>query len=73
MTIEFGPNIRKSRRGELQLWLEAKVDRPNDFYTALTSTRKGDYIYLRADWHVSKLDKNKHLTGDVYLVRSHCI
>ena len=69
MTLTFGPNITGNRRGELQLWIEQHVDRDTDFWTSVVSQRSGDYVYLRADWHKSDSDQNRHLTGDVFYVR----
>jgi hypothetical protein len=73
MTIQFSPgcNIAPNQRGELQLWIEKKVDRDTDFYIAVVSQVASKYVMMRANWHKSTTgsDKEEHLTGNVIIVR----
>jgi hypothetical protein len=68
MTIQFGPGITGNRRGEVQIFIEKKVDRDTDIYLATVSERPGNYAYMRVWWHKSDADKELHLTGDVFWV-----
>ena len=68
MVLLYVEKIKGNRRGEIQLWLEEKVDRDTDFYTCMVSERNTDYVLMLEDWHGSPNDKNLHLTGDVVFV-----
>ena len=68
MVLLYADKIKGNRRGEIQLWLEEKVDRDTDFWTCMNSKRKEDYVEMLEDWHGSPKDENLHLTGDVVFV-----
>ena len=68
MTIEFGPDIKGNRCGEVQNFIEQKVDRDTDVYLAAVSQNPVNYDYMRVYWHKSPADQELHLTGDVCFV-----
>ncbi|KAJ8462767.1 hypothetical protein ONZ51_g10692 [Trametes cubensis] len=68
MTIQFGPQFPQgNRRGEVQIFIETKVGRDNDFYTSAVSTVAGNYVLIRLDFHTSPSDSQRHITGDVFV------
>jgi hypothetical protein len=68
MTIEFGDGIKGNRRGEVQTFIEQKVDRDTDVYLAAVSQNPVNNDYMRVYWHRSPADQELHLTGDVRIV-----
>ncbi|TFK50392.1 hypothetical protein OE88DRAFT_1660743, partial [Heliocybe sulcata] len=68
--LQFAPTLvfkDPNDKGLLQLWLEDKVDRDNDFYTSLVSEDTRTYVLIRAKWHKSDVDRQNHITADIYV------
>lgn len=71
MVLEFIPNtpgIPPNDRGKVQQWLEQNLDRDNDAYTAMVSSRPGDRLLMRYGWHTSSNDAQRHMLANIYLV-----